>query len=432
MKKKKLYQYSLLTIALVIIIYPVIFHYLKQDIEHGVNQLKEPVTLRFMDYIQNEELQETWIQLIDEFNRTHPNIHVKLEIYPWENYLDKLKVLASADMLPDVAKFKSMWLPAFEKKGILTPLDEYVDKWKYKDDLNDLLLPSYRRITSNGKLYMLPSHLVASYITYRKDLFDEAGVEPPETMDEFLKVAKELTIDRDNDNVIDQYGYTMRTNSNGQGGWFSFIFADMKHPSFYQGDQFSFHLNEVVEANQWWIDLYRVHHVVDPNSSLKGTNANIEDLISGRSAMMTHHVQTSKKLKNALGEKFGVISMPVGKGGQRFSTLEEGSTVIFQNCKNKKEAFEFISWLIEPEQHKRLVKNGDTMVFLKSLMKQFEDDPVQKISMDSLKSGEFTIATPHMGEWTTQIWPSITSKALSGSLNSEEMLTELEFKMFDK
>ena len=62
-----------------------------------------------------------------------------------------------------------------------------------------------------GSLYALPKDLSCFAFAYNADLFDAAGLEYPDpenpyTYDEFLEVCKALTIDKDGDGEIDQWG----------------------------------------------------------------------------------------------------------------------------------------------------------------------------------------------------------------------------------
>ena len=47
----------------------------------------------------------------------------------------------------------------------------------------------------DGKQYYLPLQYVVIYLYYRQDLFQQAGLQPPKTFDEFLAAAKALTKD---------------------------------------------------------------------------------------------------------------------------------------------------------------------------------------------------------------------------------------------
>src|SRR5690606_28719970 len=63
-----------------------------------------------------------------------------------------------------------------------------------------------------------PLFTITTGLLYRTDLFEEAGLTPPETWDEFIEVAKKLTVDTDGDGSIDRWGFAMVGSNNGSGG----------------------------------------------------------------------------------------------------------------------------------------------------------------------------------------------------------------------
>ena len=55
----------------------------------------------------------------------------------------------------------------------------------------------------------LPQNISSLVVYYNEDLFAEAGTAPPPddwTWDDFIATAKALTIDRDGDGIVEQYG----------------------------------------------------------------------------------------------------------------------------------------------------------------------------------------------------------------------------------
>ena len=87
-------------------------------------------------------------------------------------------------------------------QGMFLPLDELIpqDAW---DDLYDNVRDM---VTVNGKKYAYPQMLEPAVVLYyRKDLFEQAGLDPenpPKTWDAFVEAAKALTTN-------DMYGATM-------------------------------------------------------------------------------------------------------------------------------------------------------------------------------------------------------------------------------
>jgi ABC-type glycerol-3-phosphate transport system substrate-binding protein len=76
--------------------------------------------------------------------------------------------------------------------GCIVPLDDRVASAPAFYDFEDLM-PAYRDIfTVNDQTYAVPTAGESVFLMYRKDLFDAAGLEPPETWDELLEIAKQF------------------------------------------------------------------------------------------------------------------------------------------------------------------------------------------------------------------------------------------------
>ena len=394
-------------------------------------EVKEPVTLKFQSCIVTKNSGDLIEKLSQEYSETHPNVKVEIEMTPWANYTDKIINSVASGVVPDGAVAKFTWYPTL--KDHLEPIDEFFNNWKYKDEVEPIILDQYRSVTPEKKLYFLPYTNGALFFYYRKDLFEEAGItKTPDTWDEFLEDAIKLTKDKDGDGKIDQYGYTMRSAANGHETWYCFAFANMKQPSFYneKGD-FSFISPEITEGNQFFLDLFKKVKVVPPTAPTDGTNENVAYLKSGQAAMMIQSVQQSVALKGALGDKVGVFKIPAGKNGKRFVGGGETSFVTFKESKIKEEVFNFESWLLEPEQHRRIVATGDTEVFMASVKDEIiKDNIFQAISVESLPDLQFAPPNPYMAQFGATDWPAIISKGLLTDITSEEICKELQKKLF--
>ena len=97
----------------------------------------------------------------------------------------------------------------FAARGNFLDLAEYItnDPDLKIDEYHEKVLGWYQL---DGKQYGIPYGIDVQFIVYNKTLFKEAGVPLPTddwTLEEFLAAAKKLTIDRDKDGRIDQYGF---------------------------------------------------------------------------------------------------------------------------------------------------------------------------------------------------------------------------------
>jgi multiple sugar transport system substrate-binding protein len=106
----------------------------------------------------------------------------------------------------DMLNVVPAWIPDLAEAGVLEPLDEYVDKYGYRAELEDIA-PVYRdnQMTYQGTIYGLPDDGDVFLMYYRKDLFDDPqhqeafkaqhgrDLAPPSTWEEFAEVGRYFT-----------------------------------------------------------------------------------------------------------------------------------------------------------------------------------------------------------------------------------------------
>lgn len=390
------------------------------------------VEIKMMNYIISEASQKNFEAMIAQYNQENPNVNVKLEMMPFANYTDKITTSVNSGMIPDTAIVKYSWYELLKEH--MMPIDDYFSKWQYKDDIEENLVDLYRAVPGDDKLYFMPYNTQASYFYYRKDLFEEAGItKTPDTWDEWLEDAKKLTIDKDGDGVTDQYGVSLRSNANGHETWYCYAMADMENPGFYDKDgNISMTQPEQIEGSQFYLDIFRKYKLSPPTTASDGTNENIAYLTSGKAAMMIQHIQQSEAIKEALGDKVGAFPIPKGKNGKRFVCAGENAFTIFKESEHPEETFKLISWLVEPDQHRKVAESGDSMVFMKSLEKEIADkNEFQAISLEASKDIVWAPLSPYMAEYATKDWPAIISKALlDDSVTAESVMADSQKKLY--
>lgn len=111
-----------------------------------------------------------------------------IEEQSWGDALTKLTTqLPDAKNTPDVTEIGNTWSPTFTTAGAFADLSGV-----YKDLGGSDLLQSFVQVGEvDGKQFALPYYFGSRYITYRKDIWDKAGLSVPTTLDEFdASVAK--------------------------------------------------------------------------------------------------------------------------------------------------------------------------------------------------------------------------------------------------
>src|SRR5215211_8284336 len=69
---------------------------------------------------------EVVAQLIPEFERANPGVHVRVQQIPWTAAHEKLLTAFVGEATPDIAMLGNTWVPEFVALDALEPLDGYV------------------------------------------------------------------------------------------------------------------------------------------------------------------------------------------------------------------------------------------------------------------------------------------------------------------
>ena len=77
---------------------------------------------------------EDWPRLkIKEFEATHPNVKVDLEVVTWQGGGQKLDLAVLSRTYPDICYLAAVNLKKYADQGILEPVDPYLTPADYKD-----------------------------------------------------------------------------------------------------------------------------------------------------------------------------------------------------------------------------------------------------------------------------------------------------------
>ncbi|WP_116134649.1 ABC transporter substrate-binding protein [Tropicimonas sp. IMCC34043] len=88
----------------------------------------------------------------------------------------------------DIVALDLPWVGEFAERGVLMPLDEAMDVARL--DPADFHTAGWKAAHWGGRPYGVPAQTTPELLFYRKDLFAEAGLEPPATTDALLQAAR--------------------------------------------------------------------------------------------------------------------------------------------------------------------------------------------------------------------------------------------------
>jgi multiple sugar transport system substrate-binding protein len=332
----------------------------------------EPMTLTVLTAtILEPGTRQVETEIAEEFMKLHPNIKVQIDGVPSGEQHKKVVVLGTVNQLPDVIQDHDTYIPANAQAGFFADLGKFADK-----EFFDQYLPGSLELCSyEGKVYALQIAMVNSGLLYRKDLFEEAGISPPETWDDFVDACKKLTRDTDGDGKIDQWGLAI-TGAANRGCYAGF--SDLAYGLGWEvlkckGDSWESMIDspQNVQALKLFTELYHTHKVTPPGTMENTYMESVRALALGQVAMMStgsHSIGNAAAINPEVRDK--LASAPHPKGVKRTSVPFAVAWSVNANISEKKQraAFEFIKFLTSEENQIKWSKATDWIPTMKTAL----------------------------------------------------------------
>jgi multiple sugar transport system substrate-binding protein len=225
----------------------------------------EKVTLRLWSH-QNAAFNKVNQDLIDKFMQENPNIEVKYETFPYEEFQPTLATSMPAKTEADVMELFGTWVCGYARGGRLMEVPPDVMTYGQAKDLYfQAPLDGYY---CDGKLYGLPHefNLENGGVLVNPELFKKHGLQyPPEwkTFDDVIADAQKLT-EFDDNGTMTKAGFHA---TGGDGIPFAFMAGILQQGGDYfasDGKHFNFESPEARAMAQKIVDWALKDKVVDP------------------------------------------------------------------------------------------------------------------------------------------------------------------------
>lgn len=138
-------------------------------------------------YWDDIEERRCLLELVDAFNQRHPETKVLPRYVPDEDFKKTLALAVADQTTPDLAIVDSSDVQYYHAMGALKDVSKYVAEEKYLES-------SLASCRVEGQRYVgLPIGINCLVFYYNKTLLAQAGVEVPETLDEFVEAAQQVS-----------------------------------------------------------------------------------------------------------------------------------------------------------------------------------------------------------------------------------------------
>jgi N,N'-diacetylchitobiose transport system substrate-binding protein len=367
------------------------------------------------------ELQDVFKGYVRDFQAANPGTEVNLQFVPWAQAHDKFTAAIAGGKGPDVAEMGTTWTPEFAEIGALSEVP--ATEGEYVSSLIEAG-------SVDGTAYGRPWYAGARAFIYRKDVFDDLGLKPPESWDDVQAAAAKIKQEGDGIDAIGVTGLTEHYylptvwQNGGQiaqeadGAWKS----DMAQP-------------QAVEAIDFYTGLYREGYAPKAAITWEEPDARTA-FINGKLAMMWAGPWDYDAIvteKPELEGKIGVTLVPEGPAGDRSAFAGGSHLVTFEESDNPDLASAFVDYLLQPKQVNSFTSK---IGFLPGTVAGIEesgmlDDPVKAPFAEQLR--DYSQVYPPSPQWGAlegeNIFDGAVQSVMKGDTSAQEAMQSVSQKM---
>ncbi|NBD25114.1 ABC transporter substrate-binding protein [Paenibacillus glycinis] len=306
------------------------------------------VTLRMIESLTSPARTAVLQEMIAKFETANPDIKVELISPPFDQADNKIKTILGAKEDLDVLEVRDQTISEFSNNGYLEPLNDYVKDWPDYATEVDVA----KTVASLGdKLYFITNGMYQRQMFYRKDWFQEKGIQPPTNYEEMVAAAIKLT-----DPSKNRYGFSFRGGPGANGvpdtiiQNYNFDNIDHDDSSFLKDGKSMYSTPEAKQALELYVKLYKEG---SPKDSINwGYQEQVQAFTSGVTGILLQDPDAIPALTEKMDvNTIGTAPMPKGPSGKAFTATGGAGWGIASYSKHKDEAFKLIAFLSSPEQN---------------------------------------------------------------------------------
>lgn len=374
------------------------------------------VELRWLNKCESDAEAEIWQQLADLVTEKYPNIKVTIENTDWTSYWSKLPVELASGNAPDLLYMH--FSRASDYKDSMLPLKTYIDEDSEinMDDFYEGILECF---TFDDEVYSLPYDFGPYIMYYNKDLFDQYGVEYPDSetdWDEFISICQQLSVDGN-------YGTVLCSSCD----YYMPQVLSLGGEIINEDGIFDITGDKTVSALQQIADL--INDGYAPRiTDTANTVWNWEQFEAGNIGMLIDGPWTVTNVTNYCDFNVGYTAIPAGT--QKVTTINGSAIAGSKETEHPEEVYKALSVLTGPEAQQILAENGRALPSRESVRSYYyeamsEQDGLQEAIEESLEFGIPYHVTTNFSEVST-ILNSGMDVVFAGEATAEETVQDIQ------
>ena len=320
----------------------------------------------------NPEEADVRMRVIDEFQRSNPDIKVR-PVRSGGDPMQQMLTFCAGGKCPDVLMAWELTYAALADRGVLLDLNTLLagEPTCAAELRSDSVPMLYDTFGFKGGQYAFPEQWSGNFLFFNKKLFDEAHLRPPGRWEgawsfaEFLDCAMALT-KRDASGKVTQWGFVDTWVPSYSAGLFGMNNGVGWSSPWNNPQRMNFDDDAFIEGVQFYADLankYQVSPTAADQQSMSTT-----DLFSlGQAAMAMGGHWRYSTFSEADGLDFDVTDLPVGPNGSgAWSDVGTTGLAISAASPRKEQAWEFVKFVTGPVGQAVIAESGLFVPALKS------------------------------------------------------------------
>lgn len=364
---------------------------------------------------------EAVAKLLPDFERTHPDIHIKLEQLPLTAAHQKLLTAFAGGSTPDLSQLGNTWLPEMVALKALEPLQVRVDRSTVISQ-PDYFASIWATNVIDGTLYGVPWYVDTRLLFYRSDLLKQAGFDaPPRDWAQWRCMLAALS-----DPQRKVYGILLPTNEYEQ-----LMSLALQQPDALlrdDGRYGNFESTGFKRALTFYVETFRLHQA----PAITNVEAGNPWSEFGRGVYAFYLSgpwnigEFRKRLPAAQQNDWATAPLP-GPDGPGAGAAGGSSLVIFRNSTHKQSAWQLIEYLSQPQVQQRFYALLGDMPPRRSSWEggALHDDPKARAFRDQLERVKPTPPVPEWERIATEM-QLVAAQAVAGQLTIDQAAAEID------
>lgn len=368
-------------------------------------------------------------EIVGRFMEEYPDIQVKLQVIPINQYAETVRAALDADEKIDVFNCRDgVALMECIENGNAMELDRLISEQQFDSSIYGTL---FSKLRYDNHVYMLPYRLSTYVIAYNKTLFDEYGVDYPNdnmTWDELYELAKRMTITGENGHIkIHGFNLYNRECDNFalafQNGY---TYFDDNLSLFQESMEFRLRLlDEGISLSSEAYDEMYQNHIRVVSGEFMGGRAAMYLTADWTVNQMNSFIKNGK-----MSYEYDVIPLPRIPGREKSSFAQAFYGCVNQDTEHPQEAFLLLSYVAGANGAKVFAREG---ILPAAVM----DEDIQKLFVNSSKTPANLQAFVNQNinlyeciyegyDNVAQLFQEVAGKVMSHQITTEQGIRELE------